>query len=166
MCAHTSQSRQLHIIQIILRRLLVQVRSQSQHLQILVNYDAMLGFSLQRNRRNIFNSFLIKARVSVERTCCLNFFNSSPKNCFSSVVSCNLFEICSNERLPLKASFEMSSSCRYRSFIFSSSSACFSSNSSTYLVCVCKRFCSSSSSLIIRSRSRTPSFLDCNPPPL
>lgn len=46
------------------------------------------------------------------QTCCLNFFKSSAKSCFSSVVSCNLLETCSYARFPLNASFDKSSSCR------------------------------------------------------
>lgn len=43
----TAQPRQFHIIKIILRRLLIKIGSQSQHLQILLNDNSMLRVSLQ-----------------------------------------------------------------------------------------------------------------------
>jgi hypothetical protein len=43
----TIQSRQLHVVEIILRRLFVQIRSQPEHLKILLNDDSMLNFALQ-----------------------------------------------------------------------------------------------------------------------
>lgn len=54
----TSQSRQLHIIEIILRRLLIEISSQSQHLEVLLHDNSMLGFSLGNDKRKVKLTFI------------------------------------------------------------------------------------------------------------